>query len=229
MMPPLPSARRAERESAAATRPPVVAWIVGVRPSRAAILCGELERARRLLTRYALAAIASVVLFGCMFLVFAYLGTVMEGRLSPFGATPRVLAALYVVWVIVSTTIGGSTGQLAGDAAIGVLETLFLGAAPIERVLEMRAAAQALQGCAMGALLLLAFCLGTHWLPSPTVLATLIVAVLACTLTSVGFALALAGAVLLTKRVGALMIPVNFLCMLAVMGGPARDAGQPNQ
>src|SRR5262249_14958446 len=126
---------------------------------------------------------------------------------------------------IVSTAAGGCTTQLGADAATGVLEGLFLTATPVARILEMRALAHALHGLAMGVILLAAFCLGTRWLPSPGVIATLLACVVGCTITGLGLALALSGAALLSKRVGALMIPVNFLCMLAVMGGPARSAG----
>ena len=189
------------------------------------VLRGEIERLRLLLTRYALEAGASLVLFAGMFLVFTYLGTVMQGRLSPFDGDPRVLAVLYVVWTIVSTTAGASAGQLGADASAGILEGLFLTATPIARILEMRALAHALQAVVMGAILLAAFCLGTRWLPSPVVLLTLLACIVGCTLTSLGLALALSGVALLSKRVGALTIPLNFLCMLAVMGGPARTLG----
>jgi hypothetical protein len=89
----------------------------------------------------------------------------------------------------------------------------------------MRSVAQALQGTALAAVLLLAFCLGTRWLPSATVLATLAACLAACALTALGMALMLSGAALLSKRIGAAMMPVNFACMLALMGGPARAAG----
>jgi hypothetical protein len=89
----------------------------------------------------------------------------------------------------------------------------------------MRALAHALQGAAMGAILMAAFCLGTRWLPSAVVLATLFTCLAGCTLTALGLALVLSGVGLLSKRVGALMIPINFLCMIAVMGGPARTSG----
>jgi hypothetical protein len=223
MIPHLPLDSAARRGAAPANLPAFV-WAVGARARRRILLCAEVERLRLLLARYALEAGASVVLFACMFLVFSWLGTVVDGRLAPFGGPPRVLAVLYVAWVLVSTTAGGSTSQLCTDAQIGMLESLFLGAAPVVRILEMRALAQALQGAAMGALLLLAFCLGTCWLPSFTVLATCVAAFAGCVVTAVGLALALAGATLLSKRVGALMMPINFLCMLALMGGPARAA-----
>jgi ABC-type thiamin/hydroxymethylpyrimidine transport system permease subunit len=223
MMPPAPLSGRVEPDSP--TELPVFARSVGMPGRRSLVLRGEIERLRLQLTRYVLEAATSLVLFAGMFLVFAYLGTVMEGRLSPFDSDPRILAVLYLVWMIVSTITGGSTSQLGADAATGVLESLFLTATPVEQILEMRALAHALHGAAMSGVLLLAFCLGTHWLPSPVMLATLVACVAGCTLTGVGLALALSGAALLSKRVGALMIPINFACMLAVMGGPARAAG----
>jgi hypothetical protein len=205
---------------------PVSTWRPAAPEHRAfVVLRGEIERLRLTLARYALEALASLVLFGGMFLLFAYLGTWMAGRLSPFDSDPRVLAVLYAVWLLVSTAAGGSTSQIGTDAATGVLESLFLTATPVARIFEMRALAHALQGAAMGAVLLGAFCLGTRWLPSLVVLATLAVCLVGCTLAGLGLALALSGAALLSKRVGALMIPVNFLCMVAVMGGPARTAG----
>ena len=224
MMPPPPLATPAERGTPSADRPDFTGS-ADAPAHRALVLRGEIERLRLLLMRYALEAIASLVLFAGMFLVFAYLGTVMQGRLSPFDSDPRVLAVLYVVWMIVSTAAGGCTSQLGADAATGVLEGLFLTATPVTRILEMRALAHALHGLAMGAILLAAFCLGTRWLPSPAVIATLLACIAGCTLTGLGLALALSGAALVSKRVGALMIPINFLCMLAVMGGPARTAG----
>jgi hypothetical protein len=206
---------------------PACAESAAVPAPRMPVLRGEIERLRLLLLRYALEAVASLVMFGGMFLVFAYLGSVMQGRLSPFDGDPRVLAVLYGVWMIVSTAAGGCTSQLGADAATGVLEGLFLTATPVVRILEMRALAHALHGIAMAAILLAAFCLGTGWLPSPAVVATLLACVAACTLTGLGLALALSGAALLSKRVGAMLIPINFLCMLAVMGGPARTLADP--
>jgi hypothetical protein len=222
-LPPLPpfAARTARAPSDPPAAPPAAAA-----PARwPLVLRGEIERLWLTLARYPLEAVASLVMFGGMFLVFAYLGTLKAGQLSPFDSDPRVLAVLYAVWLLVSTAAGGSTGQIGADAATGVLEGLFLTATPVARIFEMRALAHALQGAAMGAVLLAAFCLGTRWLPSPVLLITLAVCLVGCTLAGLGLALALAGAALLSKRVGALMIPVNFLCMLAVMGGPARTAG----
>jgi len=224
MMPPSPLAAPVERDTSETERP-VFVWAAGAPAHRSLVLRAEIERLRLLLARYALEAVASLVLFAGMFLVFAYLGTVMQGRLSPFDSDPRVLAVLYVVWTVISTAAGGCTSQLAADAATGVLEGLFLTATPVTRILEMRALAHALQGLAMGAILLAAFCLGTRWLPSPVMIATLLACLAGCALTGLGLALALSGAALLSKRVGASMIPINFLCMLAVMGGPARSAG----
>jgi hypothetical protein len=224
MMTPPPLAARPEGRAAPPDLP-AVASTDPAPPPCLLVLRGEIERLRLTLTRYALEAIASLVMFGGMFLVFAYLGTVMAGKLSPFDSDPRVLAVLYVVWLLVSTAAGGSTSQIGTDAAIGVLEGLFLTGTSVARILEMRALVHALHGAAMGAVLLGAFCLGTHWLPSPVVVATLVLCLLGCTLSGLGLALGLSGAALLSKRVGALMIPVNFLCMLAVMGGPARTSG----
>jgi len=224
MNPPSPLTAAVEDGTPSFERP-VFASTAEAPARRLLVLRGEIERLRLLLMRYALEAVASLVLFAGMFLVFAYLGTVMQGRLSPFDSDPRVLAILYVVWMVVSTAAGGCTTQLGADAATGVLEGLFLTTTPVTRILEMRALAHALHGLAMGAILLAAFCLGTRWLPSPVVIATLLACVAGCTLAALGLALALSGAALLSKRVGALMIPINFLCMLAVMGGPARTAG----
>jgi hypothetical protein len=174
--------------------------------------------------RYPLEAAAGLLLFAFMFLVFATLGTVMDGHLSPFGRDPRVLAFLYMLWMIASTTIAGGAAQLAGDAAIGVLETLFLAATPITRILHVRAIAHALHGVLSGALLLAAFCMATRWWPPAATWAALAAAATGCVLTSLGLAMALSGAALRFKRVGVLSLPINFLCMLAVMAGPAQAA-----
>jgi hypothetical protein len=224
MMPPPFFATRVDRSAPPPELPGFVVSVGGP-ARRSQVLRGEIARLRLLLTRYALEAAASLAGFAGMFLVFAYLGSVMQGRLSPFDTDPRVLAVLYLAWMIVTTAVGGCTNQLAADAATGVLESLFLTATPLARILEMRALAHALHGVAMSAILLVAFCLGTHWWPSPVVLVTLAACVVACTLTALGLALALSGAALLSKRVGALMMPVNFLCMIALMGGPAREIG----
>ena len=95
MMPPAPLSGRVEPDSP--TELPVFARSVGMPGRRSLVLRGEIERLRLQLTRYVLEAATSLVLFAGMFLVFAYLGTVMEGRLSPFDSDPRILAVLYLV------------------------------------------------------------------------------------------------------------------------------------
>jgi hypothetical protein len=193
-------------------------------PRRPALLRAEIERIRLHLGRYPLETAAGLLLFAFMFLVFAALGSAMDGRLSPFGRDPRALAALYALWMTATTTIAGGAAQLAADAATGVLETLFLAAAPVTRILEARATAHALHGLASSTLLLAAFCAATHWWPPAAAWLALGAAALAGVLTSLGIAMALSGAALRFKRVGVLLLPVNFVCMLAVMAGPAPTA-----
>src|SRR5262249_34500836 len=156
----------------------------------------EIERIRLHLGRYPLEAAAGLLLFAFMFLVFATLGTVMDGRLSPFGRDPRVLALLYVLWMISSTTMAGGAAQLAADAAIGVLETLFLAATPLTRILQTRALAHAVHGLLSGTLLLAAFCVATRWWPPAATCLAFAAACAACVLTSLGLAMALSGAAL---------------------------------
>jgi hypothetical protein len=215
-------------DAASAAAPPNLpiadAAIVASPPRRLLLLRAEIERIRLHLARYPLEAAAGLLLFAFMFLVFAALGTVMDGRLSPFGRSPRVIAVLYGLWMIASTTIAGGPAQLAADAAIGVLEPLFLAAAPVTRILQVRALAHALHGLASSAVLLAVYCAATRWWPSAAVGAALAAGVAGCVLTSLGLAMALSGAALRFKRVGVLLLPVNFLCMLAVMAGPAQDA-----
>src|SRR5262249_10506310 len=56
--------------------------------------------------------------------------------------------------------------------------------------------------------------------------AALVAAAVSCVLTSLGLSMALSGAALRFKRIGVLTLPVNFLCMLAVMAGPAQQAAE---
>jgi hypothetical protein len=219
---------RCHAPSAGSQRPgaPARPAAAGKPPAHGLLLRAEIERVRLHVGRYPLEAAASLVLFAFMFLVFAALGTMMGGRLSPFGGDPRVLALLYALWMIASTTIAGGAAQLAADAAIGVLETLFLATAPLTRLLHVRAVAHALHGLASATLLLAAFCMSTRWWPGAAACTALAAGVAGCVVTSLGLAMALSGAALRFKRVGVLLLPVNFLCMLAVMGGPAQQAAE---
>jgi hypothetical protein len=219
-----PGAASAASAASAATAPcpPCIVEAPACRPPcLRALLRAEIERIRLHLGRYPLETAAGLLLFAFMFLVFAALGSAMDGRLSPFGRDSRALAVLYALWMTATTTMAGGAAQLAADAATGVLETLFLAAAPVTRVLEARAVAHALHGLASSAILLAAFCAATRWWPPAAAWLAFGAAALAGALTSLGLAMALSGAALRFKRVGVLLLPVNFVCMLAVMAGPA--------
>jgi hypothetical protein len=201
----LPSARRAAIPRSPALR----------------MVNGELQRLLLLARRYPLEAGSGVLVLLFMFLVFAYLGQAMSGRWSPFVGGPRVLAVLYAFWIAASSAMGSSVSQITTEAALGLVEPLFLGTQPVTRVLEMRAIAQLVQGTLFGAALMAAFCLGTGWLPSPAVFVSVLVCLGACHVTTLGIALALSGVALTLKRVGPVLMPVNVLTMWAVIGGPS--------
>jgi hypothetical protein len=188
------------------------------------ILLGELGRMRLMFRRYPVEGLGGIATLAFMFLVFVALGQVANGNWAPFTGSPRVLAMLYGLWITAGSTLGACVAQVGTESATGLLESLFLGTWPVNRVLEMRALAQLLQATLIGALMVVAFCLGTGWRPSAAVAIALPAAVLACHATTLGLAMALSGAALLTKRMAALMLPVNVGCMLAIVGGPGRPA-----
>ncbi len=180
------------------------------------LLVAEVQRLRVMVLRYPWESAIALLGFAFMFLVFAAVGTVTQGPLALFAGNLRSLAVLYTLWTLCIATISSGAGQVGADAAAGVLENLFLSTASVVTVLQVRATVQALHGVLTGAVLLLAFCLGTRWLPSSTVLAALLVAELACCITAVGLAMAFAGVALLSKRATMLSMPVNFLCIVAM-------------
>ncbi len=182
------------------------------------ILGAEIDRNRLMLARYPTEASAGLLVFGFMFVVFAVIGKVTEGPFAFFSGNLSAMATLYTLWVVVSTTVGAGATQIGGDAAIGVLENLFLSAAPVTRILAMRAVASLCQGLLLGAVLLAAFCMGTRWLPSASVFLALGTVLAAYSLSSIGLSLAFCGAALLSKRVSTMMLPVNFLGIAAILG-----------
>ncbi|HEX7687662.1 MAG TPA: hypothetical protein VF453_08145 [Burkholderiaceae bacterium] len=186
-------------------------------PSTWQLLRAESGRQRTLLARYPLEAAVTVVGFACMFLIFAAIGTVSTGPYAIFSGSLQSLALIYVLWTMSAATVVAGASQVSADAAIGVLENLFLSCSPIIRILSARTAARICLSVPMGLVLLAAFCLGTAWAPPPVVVAAMAVAALACGLTGLGLGFAFAGAALVTKRIVVLGMPVNFLCMLAFM------------
>jgi ABC-2 type transport system permease protein len=180
------------------------------------LLAAEIERRRILLLRYPWESAIALGVFAVMFLVFAAVGTLSSAQLNLFGGNLESLAVLYILWTISISSISSGASQIGTDAATGVLENLFLSTAPIVTVLQVRAMVQALHGSVLGAVLLLAFCLGTGWLPSPAVMTTLLVAGAACCATAVGLAMVFAGVALLSKRATMLAMPANFLCIVAM-------------
>src|SRR5206468_2688285 len=97
-----------------------------------------------------------------------------------FGSDTRTLALRYALWMIATTTIAGCAAQLAADAAIGVLETLFLAAAPLARIVHARALAHALHGVVTSSVLLAGFCAMTRWWPAPALMALAVLGALPC-------------------------------------------------
>lgn len=201
---------------AAATLGDDASWTASLR-----MVAGELRRLQILARRYPLEAASGVVVLLSMFLLFAYLGEAMSGRWAPFVGGPRVLAVLYALWVAASSAMGSSVAQITTEAGLGLLEPLFTDGQPVTRVLEMRAVAHLVQGTVFAAILLVAFCGGTGWLPSPVVLLSFLVCLGACHVTTLGIALALSGVALLAKRTGPVLLPVNALTMWCLVGGPA--------
>jgi hypothetical protein len=208
-----------------------VDWSPALPPSAARgqsiwrLLRAEILRQCTLLIRYPLEGAVAIVGFACMFMVFAAIGAVSTGPYAIFSGDLRSLALIYVLWTMSTATVLAGASQLSADAAIGVLENLFLSCSPIIRILSARTAARICLSVPMAVVLVGAFCLGTRWVPPPVVAAAMAVAALACGLTGLGLGLAFAGAALITKRVVALGMPVNFLCMLAFMSqhAPASD------
>jgi hypothetical protein len=181
------------------------------------LLVAEIHRQRTLLGRYPLEGAVTIIGFAFMFVVFAAIGAVSTGPYAIFGGDLRSLALVYVLWTMSAATVVAGASQVSADAAIGVLENLFLSCSPIARILSVRAAARICLSVPMALVLVGAFCLGTGWVPPAVVVAATAVAALACGLTGLGLGFAFAGAALVTKRVVALGMPVNFLCMLAFM------------
>lgn len=195
-------------------------------PSFARLFLTEARRIAVLWTRYPLELLGGLLLLAFLFMVFAAIGSVTQGPFAVFAGNRTAMAMLYVLWTIVSTTVGAGASQVGADAAAGVLENLFLAAAPVERVLQARCVALLAQGCAIGLALLAAYALGAHWRPSAVVAAAWLVALAAGAGTAVGLGLAMAGAALTTKRITALAIPVNFLCGAACMAQLPAAAGR---
>jgi hypothetical protein len=185
------------------------------------MVTAELRRLRILARRYPLETGSGIVVLLLMFLLFAYLGQAMSGRWAPFVGGPRVLAVLYAFWIAASSAMGSCAAQITTEAGLGLLEPLFLGTQPVTRVLEMRALAHLVQGTFFGAILVVAFCLGTRWLPSAAVLVSILVCLGACLVTTLGIALALSGVALMLKRTGPVLMPVNALTMWCLVGGPS--------
>ena len=125
-------------------------------PSFARLFLTEARRIAVLWTRYPLELLGGLLLLAFLFMVFAAIGSVTQGPFAVFAGNRTAMAMLYVLWTIVSTTVGAGASQVGADAAAGVLENLFLAAAPVERVLQARCVALLAQGCAIG----LALCFG---------------------------------------------------------------------
>jgi hypothetical protein len=194
-------------------------------PSARRLLGAEIIRQRTLLVRYPLEAAVSAIGFVAIFAVFAAIGQVTSGPFALFSGNLRSLALVYVLWSMSTATVVAGAAQVSADAAIGVLENLFLSTAPVVRILCARIAARIWLGLPMGLALVAMFCLATRWVPAPVVGAAMALAAVACCVTGLGLGFAFAGAALLTKRIVVLGMPVNFLCMVAFMAqrAPADD------
>ena len=186
------------------------------RPSTRLLLGAEVHRMRTIALRYPWEAIAGVLGLAFMFLVFAAIGTVTTGPFAMFSGNLKSLAVLYALWTMSMSSISLCAAQIGADAAAGVLENLFLSAAPVVAILQARTAAQLMMSAFNSAVLLFAFCLGTAWLPSPIVAAAAVVAFIGCGVTTLGLAMIFAGAALMSKRVSTMTMPANFLCILAI-------------
>jgi ABC-2 type transport system permease protein len=176
-----------------------------------------------MLRRYPVESIAGVVSFGMIFVGFAFLGRVPGVSLPFFQGELPALATLYCLWMIVITTTSVTASQVSSDAATGTLETFFMCAHPPRTIFAARAAVSMAHTTASSLVLLLAFAIGTKWLPTPGAMASIFVGLGIIWVTGLGFGLLSAGLALLWKRTTLLLIPINFLFILAVMGVHARD------
>jgi hypothetical protein len=191
---------------------------------RALVRTAAAEAHRLLLvnSRYRLEFVGTLVtLYGVFFLMHAVAARFPIAFLS-FGNDLLGEALLYTLWLWSYSVIGSVQALTASDLATGALEPLLAAGVPGRRLALGRAGGFALQGLVACAVLVAGVVLADVASAAGVAWAGVFVAFALALVTSTGFALALAGCVLLFRRVSILMAPLS-IGLMAVMMSAARD------
>jgi hypothetical protein len=181
-----------------------------------ALVQREITRVNSITLRYPLELIVSIFTFATVFAAIYWVVNLANLPLDMFRGGVAPVATRYALWIIVTTATSTAAYHMMTEST-QTRAAIFCIKSPWMQILISRQIAHSIQGIAVALLLLAPLLVFSDQIPN-LIICLLIALSIICALPACwGIGVALCGLAARFKRIGALLVPVNFGLMFAVM------------